>query len=244
MVATPLRRNIIGVFADITQSMTKFDKKVTVLDGEVVEPLDGSNGIIQPINGYRFGADAVSLAKFACEYVKRGDAVFDLCSGCGIVGILIAIERGATVRGAEIDEALCDMSNRSSALDGLGSEFYNVDIRDVDKLTELAGKKRYDAVTVNPPFFKADCKPCAAAPQAGSEVTVTFAEVAAAAKILLKDRGEFFVVHTATRLDEILYICRDNKLTPKNLIVNRNGKTFLLRCVLGAKDGLAVTVKG
>lgn len=223
--------------------MTINDKNAQILDGEVVEPLDDGHCIIQPKDGYRFGEDAVSLAKFACGYIKRDKTVFDLCSGSGIVGLLIEIERGASVFGAEIDEKACDMSNRSAALNRLSARFYNVDVRDGKKLTEIAGKNVYDAVTVNPPFYKAGSLPSKVSPQANSELTVTFAEIAAATKLLLKPRGEFFVVHTATRLDEILYICRENKLTPKNLTVNRNGKTFLLRCVLGGGDGLTVTVK-
>lgn len=223
--------------------MTQSDK-VTIFDSEVVEPLDCKHSIIQPKHGYRFGTDAVDLAKFACGYIKSGATVFDLCSGCGIVGILVAIESGATVFGAETDACACDMSNRSAAINSLNAKFINADVRDITALTEKVGNIRFDAVTVNPPFYKKGSKPSKISPESSSELTVTFNDIALAAKALLKPRGEFFVVHTATRMDEILCLCRANKLTPKNLIVNKNGKTFLLRCVLGGGDGLTVSVKG
>ncbi|MCH5351770.1 MAG: methyltransferase [Clostridiales bacterium] len=217
---------------------------VTIYDNEAVEPLDDAHSIIQQKDGYRFGADAVELSKFACGFIKQGAAVFDLCSGCGIVGILVEIEKQAAVFGAEIDGIACDMSNRSVALNGLNAKFFNVDIRDREALADVKGNTRFDAVTVNPPFYKKGSKPSKVAPRASSELTVTFSDIAATAKSLLKPRGEFFVVHTAARLDEVLCVCRENKLTPKDLIVNKNGKTFLLRCVLGGGDGLKVSVRG
>ena len=224
--------------------MTENGDKVIIYDNEAVEPLDDFHSVIQPKDGYRFGEDAVELSKFACEYIKRGDTVLDLCSGSGIVGFLIEIERGAVVVGAEKDEKMCDMANRSSALNGYNAKFVNADIRDIPALTAAVGKRCFDAVTVNPPFYKKGSRPSKVAPEASSELSVTFADIVAAAKAALKPRGEFFVVHTASRLDEVLYLCRDNKLTPKNLVVNKNGKTFLLRCVLGGGDGLSVSVRG
>ena len=222
--------------------MTQKDK-VKIYDNEVIEPLDAAHSIIQTTDGYRFGEDAVALGKFACDYIKRGDAVIDLCSGCGIVGIIVEIARGAQVLGGDIDEKACDMANRSALLNGLSARFYKVDVRDKAALKAAFGSVKASAVTVNPPFYKAKSKPSKVAPEASSELTVTFGDIAAAARTLLKPRGEFFVVHTSSRLDEVLCICRDNKLTPKNLVINKNGKTFLLRCVLGGGDGLTVSIK-
>jgi len=70
-------------------------------------------------DGYRFGSDAVALAKFACGYMADGARVFDLCSGCGVVGLIVGIEKRACIAGAELDAELCDMSNRSAAMNGL-----------------------------------------------------------------------------------------------------------------------------
>src|SRR5688572_5183855 len=41
----------------------------------------------QPQCGYRFSADAVALAEFA--QASTADTVLDLCSGCGVVPILM-----------------------------------------------------------------------------------------------------------------------------------------------------------
>ena len=109
-----------------------------VRQNEILEPLGDGYFIIQPVDGYRFGSDSIALKNFAGRYIKRDDKVFDLCSGCGIVGISIAIERDASVCGAEFDKSLCDMSNRSAAGNKLNRVgFYNTDIRNLETLTVL-----------------------------------------------------------------------------------------------------------
>lgn len=207
---------------------------VELKEGEAAEPLDDTHFIIQRRDAYRFGSDAVALSRFAGEYVGRGTKVFDICSGCGIIGILLAIERGASVVGAEIDSVLCDMSVRSAKMNGLsGVEFVNSDIRSFD-----AGAARFDAAVCNPPFFKADSKPRSIAASANCELTATLYDVVCAAKRALKIGGGFYMVYTASRLDEALSLCREAGLMPKHLTLNKNGKTFLLRAVRGAKPGM------
>jgi len=213
-----------------------------VLNGnEAAEPLDAEHVIIQPVNGYRFGADAVALAHFAAAGIKRGERVFDLCSGCGIVGMLVAIETGACVVGAEIDAALCDMSVRAARANGLEAQFFNADIRDLDNGIFVRGGS--DAVTCNPPFFKADSKARAVAPSANSEITVVLDDVVRAASRLLRDGGAFYAVYTASRLDEMLCACAKYSLMPKTLEINGNGKTFLLRAVKGGRQGMSVSIR-
>lgn len=213
---------------------------VTIKPNEKIEPLGDGKYIIQSTDGYRFGADAVGLAHFVAEYAKQNSAVVDLCSGCGIIGIMLAVERGCKVVCIERDVGLWDMSVRSAAINGLSNvTAINADIRDSKALSRGA----YDIVVCNPPFFKANAGRSKIAPEANCELTVTFSDVVNTAKSLLKVGGAFFVVHTATRLDEILTECRAHRLIPKELIINRNCKTFMLRAVHGAGSGMTVSIK-
>ncbi|MDE6617767.1 MAG: methyltransferase [Clostridiales bacterium] len=217
------------------ERFTKFVK-----NGEKAEPLGDGYYIIQSESWYRFGSDAVALAHYASRFISKNSRVFDLCSGCGIIGIMLAISSGCTVNGAEIYAMLCDMSNRSCALNGLDSVHFNhADVRNTDKLPAA----EYDMVVCNPPYYKADSKPSSVAPQASSELTVKLSQVVAAAKRLLKVGGSLCMVHISSRLDEVLIECNRNGLAPKELIVNPNGKTFMLRAVRGGKQGMTVTVK-
>lgn len=211
-----------------------------VRDGEKAEPLGDGYYIIQSENGYRFGADAVALAHFASGFADEKSRVFDLCSGCGIIGIMLAIARGCNVDGAELSSDLHDMSMRSCTLNGLtGVRFVNADVRCLD---EFAAAK-YDLVVCNPPYYNSDSKPTAVAPEANSEITVTLSDIIAAAKRLLKVGGSLCMVHISSRLDEVVCACRDNGLTVKKLVINPNGKTFMVRAVRGGKPYMALEIK-
>lgn len=224
----------------MTQTHDTTFNGVPLYADEKAEPLDDKHYIIQSEKGYRFGTDAVKLAQFAAKRVKREDKVFDLCSGCGIIGISIAVERGCIVDGVELERSLWDMSVRSCALNRLdGVRFVNADARDISTLFPPAA---YDCVVCNPPFYKRNSIPGSIAPNADSEITVTFAEVVGAAKHLLRVGGDFCIVHTSSRLDEVLSECRNCGLAPKQLALNPNGKTFLLRAVRGGKSGMTVCI--
>lgn len=213
---------------------------VQIKSGEVIEPLDDTHIIIQPIDGYRFGSDAIALYKYAAEFTDSRDAVFELCSGCGVIGISLAIERGCSVDGAEIDVELCDMSNRSAAANGLKNvAFRNVDLRDMREVKSAA----YDVVLCNPPFFKADSIAASVAPNANSELTVTLDDVVATAARLLKPGGAFGMVYTSSRLDEAIVACREHRIMPKQLTVLGGGKTFLLKAVRGGRPGMTVALQ-
>lgn len=218
------------------------DEKFTkyVRDGEKAEPLGDGYYIIQNERGYRFGSDAVALAHFAQRELTWRDKVLDLCSGCGIIGIMLAISSGARIFGAEIDGELCDMSVRSVILNELENiEFMNIDAR---KLGAYINGK-FDAVVCNPPYYKVSSKPSEVAPQANSEISITLADVVSISKQALKVGGALFMTHVTSRLDEVVCTCRDNGLTVKKLVINPNGKTFMLRAVRGGKPYMALEIK-
>ena len=50
--------------------------------------------LIQNKNGFCFGIDAVLLSDFAKD-MKRSDTIVDLCSGNGVVSILLTRKSGA-----------------------------------------------------------------------------------------------------------------------------------------------------
>lgn len=211
-----------------------------VRDGEKAEPLGDGYYIIQSENGYRFGSDAVSLAHYASGFANKNSRVFDMCSGCGIIGIIIAIANGCSVDGAELDSELYDMSVRSCDLNGLdGVKFSNADAKNLSEFSAAS----YDIVVCNPPYYKVDSKPTAVAPQANRELTVSLSDIISSAKRLLKVGGALFMVHISSRLDEVMCECNRNRLAVKELIINPNGKTFMVRAVRGGKQGMTLKIK-
>ena len=68
--------------------------------------------IIQNKDEYCFTSDAVQLANFA--KVKPNDKVVDLCSGSGVIGVLIQTKTDCKdITLVELQEYLADMSRRS-----------------------------------------------------------------------------------------------------------------------------------
>lgn len=211
-----------------------------VRDGEKAEPLGDGYYIIQSENGYRFGSDAVSLAHFAERDLTWRDKVLDLCSGCGIIGIMLAISTGAHIDCVEIDKSLCDMSGRSAGLNELKNiTFTCCDARDMGTWTN----NQYDCVVCNPPYYKVGSKPTIIAPQANSEISITLADVISISTRALKVGGVLYMTHVTSRLDEVICACRDNGLTVKKLVVNPNGKTFMVRAVRGGKPYMELEIK-
>ncbi|PNB46194.1 SAM-dependent methyltransferase, partial [Pseudomonas sp. GW456-E7] len=68
--------------------------------------------IIQSPTVFAFSLDAVLLSKFAYVPIQKGKIV-DLCTGNGIVPLLLSTRSKADILGVEIQERLHDMAVRS-----------------------------------------------------------------------------------------------------------------------------------
>lgn len=77
--------------------------------------------IIQNPDWFCFGMDAVLLAAFAA--VKPGERVLDMCTGTGVIPILLeARTAGSHFTGMEIQQPVAEMACRSVALNHLGEK--------------------------------------------------------------------------------------------------------------------------
>lgn len=174
--------------------------------------------LIQKPKGFCFGIDAVLLSGFA--KVKKGQKVLDLCTGSGVIPILLAGKtEGAEFHGLELQEAYADMASRSVTLNHLEDKVYIKcgDIKDVKKLYEPAS---FPVVTVNPPYMTEHhglqnlYEPKTIARH---EVTLSLEDVIAAASYVLPVNGSFFMIHKPFRLAEIFKVMKAYHLEPKRM---------------------------
>ena len=90
-------------------------------NGERIDDLQ-LNGlkIIQNEKGFCFGIDAVLLSDFA-KNMKRADKIIDLCSGNGVVALLLTekIKNFQKIYEVEVQEEVAEMAKRSIELNGL-----------------------------------------------------------------------------------------------------------------------------
>lgn len=194
-------------------------ENITIHPHERVDDLQrGGLKIIQDPKRFRFGMDAVLLSGFA--RVRPKERVLDLCTGTGVVPLLLAEKTGAArVTGLEIQPECVEIARRSVALNGLEGR---VDIRcgDLRQASRLFGAHDFEVVTVNPPYIPSGGGPRnESGPIAVSrhETLCALIDVAAAAAWVLQAGGRLYMVHRPNRLTDILTVLREHRLEPKSL---------------------------
>ena len=125
---------------------------VTIYEDERIDDLQCKGyQLIQKPKGFCFGIDAVLLSDFA--RVKRGQKVLDLCTGSGVIPILLAAKtEGSAFTGLELQEAYADMADRSVRFNHLEDKV-NIICGDVKDVKKLFSRASFPIVTVNPPYM-------------------------------------------------------------------------------------------
>lgn len=203
--------------------------------------------IIQDSTRFCFGMDAVLLTEFARNRIKAKDKILDLCTGTGIIPILLRAKTEARdFTAIEIQEEVADMASRSVAMNELQEDIRIV----VGDLCEL-DKKYYnifDVVTVNPPYMipgKALLNPDSSKAIARHEVKCTLNDVIEQSARALKSNGKFFMVHKPERLSEIIVKMTEKKIEPKRLRfvyprVEDEPSLILIEGLKGGNPGLRI----
>ena len=187
--------------------------------GERLDDLQ-CNGLylIQDPDKFCFGIDAVLLSNFV--KVKKNGHVVDLCTGSGIVPILLSAKTGAKkITGIEIQSDIADMARRSVSYNKL-DEKIDIINDDISNALKYLNNCSVDSVCVNPPYMKdttAIKNPDLPMAIARHELLTDLETVINIASKLLKESGKFFMVHRPSRLSEIFASMRQNRIEPKRL---------------------------
>lgn len=170
---------------------------------------------------HKFGTDAFLLSDFAAP--RGTDRAADLGSGCGIVPALW-FRRTETAPceavAVELQEGACAQMERSLSEGGLPAGRFvplHADLRELRGRLPAGG---YDLVTCNPPYTGPGGGLLSEPPArriARHETACTLADVAAAAKYLLRYGGRFCLCHRPERLADIVCTLREAGLEPKRL---------------------------
>ncbi len=203
--------------------------------------------IIQNTKGFCFGIDSILLSDFAKE-IKKDSIVMDLGTGTGIISILLT---GKTklkkIIGIEIQEEVANMARRSVCLNGLEKkiQILNENIKDLTKIYE---KNSIDVIVTNPPYKK-DGEGLKNEKEtkviSRHEVKGNLEDFINISSKLLKDKGEFYMVHRPERLVDIMELMRKNKIEPKKLRlvfpkINKEPKLVLVKGVKNANPFLKI----
>ncbi|MFD0870366.1 N5-glutamine S-adenosyl-L-methionine-dependent methyltransferase [Chlamydia abortus] len=195
--------------------------------------------IIQSGEVFSFSMDAVLLSRF-CTVPPRGK-IMDLCTGNGVIPLLLTTRTKANIWGVEIQERLADMADRNVRLNGL-EEQVRIMQGDLRTIHETLGYGKFDLVTVNPPYMKArtgdqNLNPHVAA--ARHEIFCTLDDVAAACSRLVRTGGKVAMVHRPSRLVEILHALSKYRLEAKRIrfVHPRQGEESNMVLIEAIRDG-------
>ena len=107
--------------------------------------------LIQDPKLFCFGIDAVLLSDYA--KVKRGERAVDLCTGNGVIPILLeAKNNGEHYSGLELQPQCADLARRSVKYNHLEDKV-TIEEGDVCNASEIFGRESVEVVTVNPPYM-------------------------------------------------------------------------------------------
>ena len=107
--------------------------------------------IIQNDDVFSFSTDALLLG-YLTE-VRKNDRIMDLCSGNGVIPLLLAAKCNQDIEGIEIQSQLVDMARRSFERNDL-EERLTMHLMDLNNVYDTFKPSQYTLVTCNPPYFK------------------------------------------------------------------------------------------
>ena len=197
--------------------------------------------IIQNTEGFCFGIDSVLLSDFAKE-IKKGSKVIDLGTGTGIIATLLCGKTEASkIVGVEVQKEISDMAKRSIKLNGLQDRFEVIN-ENITNLKNIYKAGSFDAVVTNPPYKKIDTGLQNEEEKkiiSRHEVKASLEDFIDITKYLLKDKGEFYIVHRPNRLVDIIYLMRKYKIEPKQIrfVCPNEDKAPNLVLIKGVKNG-------
>lgn len=197
--------------------------------------------IIQSPSVFAFSLDAVLLARFAYVPIQKGSIV-DLCSGNGVIPLLLSNKTKAAITGVEIQDRLYQMAERSIQYNQLEHQIHMIH-GDVKEITNILGHEKHDVVTCNPPYFASPAPHIINENKylaiARHEILCSLEDVVQASSRLLRQGGKAAFVHRPERLMDILTLMRSYRLEPKRLrfVYPKEGKEANTILVEGIKDG-------
>lgn len=210
---------------------------------EVINDILGykNRKVFQDDECFAFSIDSVMLANFATIRL-RDKNIADLGCGNGVIPLILSLRTDKNIVGVEIQKQLADMAIRSVEYNNLSLQIKIVNM-DMKKYINPETIEKYDLITCNPPYFKVNEKNYFNLSQqkliARHEVKITLSDVFSVSKKLLKNNGNFAIVHRPERLLEIFDLFRSNGMEPKRLqfVYEKISKESNLVLVEGQKNG-------
>lgn len=216
--------------------------KIELKENERIDDLEYKGlKIIQNTKGFCFGIDAVLLSDYA-KNIKKEARVLDLGTGTGIISILLCEKTNLSkIIGVEVQKEVADMAKRSVRLKNLENKFeiINDNITNLEKIYE---RNSFDVIVTNPPYKKENTGIVNEEKKkliSRHEILAKLEDYIKISNKLLKDKGEFYMVHRPERLVDIIAYMRQYKIEPKEIrfVCSHENEPPKLVLIKGVKNG-------
>lgn len=215
---------------------------IELKENERIDNLEYKNlKIIQNKEGFCFGIDAVLLSDFA-KNIKKDSKVLDLGTGTGIISILLCGKTSLKkIYGIEVQKEVYDMACRSSILNNLEDKFEVIN-ENILNLENIFKKNSFDVIVTNPPYKKQNSGIVNEKEKkliSRHEILANLEDFIRISSKLLRDKGEFYMVHRPERMVDIFSLMREYKIEPKEvrLVFSNEKNPPKMILVKGVKNG-------
>lgn len=202
---------------------------------------EGEMKIIQSPTVFSFSLDAVLLAHFTRVPAKKG-YILDLCSGNGVIPLMLSKRTKTKILGVEIQKRLVEMASKSIRFNKLSDQL-SIIHGDLKNMQSILGHSRFDVVTCNPPYFQTSEKAIQNKNKyftiAKHEVLCTLEDAIKSCKLHVKPGGRINMVHRSSRFIDLITLFRAYKLEPKRIqfVYSKIGKEANMVLIEAIRDG-------
>ncbi|HPD99794.1 MAG TPA: tRNA1(Val) (adenine(37)-N6)-methyltransferase [Bacillota bacterium] len=203
--------------------------------------------IIQKDDVFKFSLDSLLLGSFV-EVKQRSKNLLELGSGLGAVLLYLSLKTKIDLVGVDIQNEMVELSNKSIELNNLSSQI-KIYHHDLKSIQTLFSPSSFDLVVSNPPFFKVNELKMLNKEEnlqiARHEINVNFNDIVNAAKKMLKTGGEFYFIHRASRVEEIIKDLNKYNFVIKRMrfVYTKPGKEALMMLVEAKFGGSSGNIK-
>ena len=196
--------------------------------------------IIQSHEVFSFSMDAVLLAHFASLPIQKG-RIMDLCTGNGVIPLLLSTRSKAKIDAIEIQERLYDMAVRNVKLNDLEEDIH-IYLGDLKEAPQRFGHGSYDVVTCNPPYMLPNTGEVNQNEHfaiARHEIYCTLEDVIRISAYLTRSGGKVALVHRPSRFVDLIEMMRKYRIEPKRIrfVHPKAGSEANMVLIEGIRDG-------
>lgn len=181
----------------------------------------------QPEEMYHFNSDTELLGRFM--RLKKSDRVLDVGCNTGALLLYAAHQKAEDLTGIDLFESVLQQAAKNLQSAGVKAKLEQCRIQDYTA-------DPFDVIVCNPPYFKTEDERLKSSSEfiraARHEEYLKPEELFSAAGRLLKRNGRLYLVHRASRLNELMSKAEDNGLQAVRMRIAYGSRNSRARSVL------------